>query len=37
MKLNVMEYKGYSGTVEYSAEDNVLYGKVTGIRSLVSY
>jgi predicted HicB family RNase H-like nuclease len=32
-----MEYKGYCGTVEYSAEDNVLHGKVLGIRSLLSY
>ena len=37
MKLNVLEYKGYSGTVEYSAEDNVLYGKVIGIKALISY
>lgn len=34
---NIMEYKGYSGTVEYSQEDNVLFGKVLGIKSLISY
>ncbi len=34
---NIMEYKGYSGTVEYSSEDNVLFGKVIGIKSLISY
>lgn len=34
---NIMEYKGYSGTVEYSPEDNILFGKVLGIRSLISY
>ena len=34
---SVMSYKGYSGSVEYSAEDNVLYGKVLGIRALISY
>jgi predicted HicB family RNase H-like nuclease len=34
---NVMEYKDYCGTVEYSAADNVLYGKVLGIRGLISY
>lgn len=34
---NVMEYKGYYGSVEYSAEDNVLFGQVIGIDSLVSY
>ena len=32
-----LEYKGYCGTVEFSATDNVLFGKVVGIRSLVSY
>ena len=34
---NVMEYKGYTGTVEFSAEDNILFGKVIGINGLVSY
>ena len=34
---NIMEYKGYSGTVEYSSADNVLFGKVLGIKSLISY
>ncbi len=34
---NLLEYKGYSGTVEYSSEDNILFGKVIGIKSLVSY
>lgn len=34
---NILEYKGYSGTVEYSADDNVLFGKVIGIKSLISY
>ncbi len=34
---NIMEYKGYNGTVEYSAEDNILFGKVIGIKSIVSY
>ena len=36
-KQNVMEYKGYLGTVEYSETDNILFGKVIGIGSLVSY
>ncbi len=35
--MNVMEYKGYTGTVEFSAENNILFGKVTGISGLVSY
>jgi predicted HicB family RNase H-like nuclease len=34
---NLFEYKGYSGTVEYSDADKILYGKVLGIRSLLSY
>lgn len=32
-----MEYKGYFGTVEYSESDNILFGKVIGIGSLISY
>ena len=34
---NTMEYKGYVGSVEFSAQDNVLFGKVMGIRALISY
>lgn len=34
---NILEYKGYNGTVEYSADDNVLFGKIIGIKSLISY
>ena len=34
---NVMEYKGYVGNVEFSPEDMVFFGKVQGIRSLISY
>jgi predicted HicB family RNase H-like nuclease len=33
----LLEYKGYHGSVEYSAADNCLFGKVIGIRSLISY
>lgn len=32
-----MEYKGYVGSVEISEEDGILFGKVEGIRSLLSY
>ena len=32
-----MQYKGYIGSIEYSENDHVFYGKVQGIRSLVSY
>ena len=34
---NIMQYKGYVGSVEFSEADKVLYGKVQGIRSLISY
>ena len=34
---NTMEYKGYVGSVEFSEEDSVFFGKVLGIRSLISY
>lgn len=34
---NLMRYKGYIGSVEYSEEDEVLFGKVQGIRSLIAY
>ena len=34
---NIMEYKGYVGSVEFSEKDEVFYGKVQGIRSLISY
>ena len=35
--MNYLEYKGYSGSIEYSTEDDLLYGKVLGIRGLISY
>ena len=34
---NTMEYKGYVGSVEFSEADGVFFGKVQGIRSLISY
>lgn len=34
---NTMEYKGYIGSVEFSEEDGVFFGKVLGIRALISY
>ena len=34
---NTMEYKGYIGSVEFSEADGIFYGKVQGIRSLISY
>ncbi|MFH0759508.1 MAG: hypothetical protein V2B15_19630 [Bacteroidota bacterium] len=32
-----LEYKGYAGTIGYSKEDGLLYGKVLGIQGLISY
>ena len=29
--MGTMNYKGYTGSVDYSKEDNCLYGKVLGI------
>ncbi|MCL1995685.1 MAG: type II toxin-antitoxin system HicB family antitoxin [Defluviitaleaceae bacterium] len=34
---NLMEYKGYYGSVEYCTEDNIFYGKAVNIRGLISY
>ena len=33
----MLEYKGYSGTVEYSATDKTLFGKVVGVKGYLSY
>ncbi len=37
MTDNTMQYKGYYGSVDYSHADNLLHGKLLGIKSLVSY
>ncbi len=34
---NVMEYKGYVGSIEFSKNDGLFFGKVQVIRSLISY
>lgn len=34
---NTIEYKGYVGSLEFSEEDSLFYGKVQGIRALISY
>ncbi|MGX8705402.1 MAG: type II toxin-antitoxin system HicB family antitoxin [bacterium] len=34
---NTMTYRGYIGSVEFSEGDCVFFGKVQGIRSLISY
>lgn len=32
-----LQYKGYDGSVEYSAEDRILHGALLGIRDAVVY
>ena len=34
---NVLSYKNYKGTIEHSEEDKCFFGKVLGLRSLLSY
>ena len=34
---NTIEYKGYIGSVEFEEADGLFFGKVQGIRSLISY
>ncbi len=34
---NTMEYKGYIGSVEFSENDQLFFGKVLGVRALISY
>ena len=34
---NYIKYNGYVGTVEYTAEDDILFGSILGIRGLFSY
>jgi len=34
---DLLKYKDYLGTVEYSEADNLLHGKLAGIKDLVSY
>ena len=34
---STMEYKNYIGSVEFSEADGVFFGKVMGIRALISY
>jgi len=34
---NTIKHKGYIGSVNYSSEDNVLFGKIEGINDLVNF
>ncbi|HEO64840.1 MAG TPA: hypothetical protein ENI73_03120 [Spirochaetes bacterium] len=35
--IDVLKYKGYEGTIEYSKADGCYYGQVIAINGLVSY
>lgn len=34
---DILEYKSYYATIDFSAEDEVFYGKIIGINDLVSF
>lgn len=34
---DIMEYKGFKGTVEFSSDDNCLFGSVMGIKDDLLY
>ncbi len=34
---STLQYKDYTGSIEFSEKDGLLYGKVLGIRALISY
>ena len=35
--IQTLQHRGYDGSVEFSAEDKMLHGRVLGIRDLISY
>ncbi len=37
MKKDYLEYKGFHGTVHFSNEDAVFFGKIAGINDLVTF
>ena len=34
---NIIQYNGYRARINYSAEDKILYGKIEGIKALVTF
>ncbi|WP_163836857.1 hypothetical protein [Spartinivicinus ruber] len=36
-RVRRMQYKGFQGSVEYSADDDLLYGKVLAVEPLINY
>ena len=37
MKNNVLEYRGYYASIEYSVEDKALIGKVIGVNDTLCF
>lgn len=35
--MNTLEYKNFSGSVNFSAEDDAFFGKIEGINALVTF
>ena len=35
--IDALEHKGRVGSIEFSREDDLLFGKILGVRSLYSY
>lgn len=35
--MNTMSHKGYTARVEYDERDNILVGRILGIRSIISF
>jgi predicted HicB family RNase H-like nuclease len=35
--MKQLSYKGYTGSIEYSKDDDLFFGKVLGIQSLISF
>lgn len=35
--MNTLKYNGFIGTVAYSGEDEVFFGKIEGIKNLVNF
>ena len=34
---NVINYKGYTGSVEFSEDDNIFFGRIIGINDRITY
>ena len=34
---NTMNYKGYYGSIEFSDEDNVFFGRIVGVNDRITY